>query len=366
MERDRCAASVAVDDARLRQALGLLREGVDRGALPAAATTVALGDSVLADEAYGRPGWTAGDGPLAPEAPFLVASITKPVVCVGAMLLLQSGKMSLDYPMAHYLLGFGAHGKGGITLRHLMTHTSGLPDQLEQNVALRRDHAGLERFVSAVCDLEPLFPPGTRVSYQSMGLLMLGHAIEQVTGEPLRTFMQENLFAPLGMEHTTLGLPSGGLGASVRANDSPTETQSAVDSDWGWNSLYWRALGAPWGGLHSSAGDLSLLLRHMLGVLPGPLSPAARRAMVRDQIASMPHIPAEQRISDRWGLGWRLGAAAFGDLVSPETFGHTGATGTLFWADPLTGLSCVLLTNRPECRSLMARYSNAVAAAVTG
>jgi CubicO group peptidase (beta-lactamase class C family) len=261
-------------------------------------------------------------------------------------------------------LGFAAHGKAGITLRHLMTHTSGLPDQLEQNVALRREHAGLGRFVEAVCDLEPLFAPGTRVSYQSMGLLMLGHAMEQVTGQSLGKFLQENLFAPLGMDHTALGMPPGGLSASVRANDSPVETQSSVDSDWGWNSAYWRDLGAPWGGLHATAGDLSRLLRHMLGVHRGPLAPATRRAMLRDQIATMPHIPSEQRLTDRWGLGWRLGAPAYGDLVSPGTFGHTGATGTLCWADPETGVSCVLLTNRPECRSLMARFSNAVASAL--
>ncbi|MHB1317468.1 MAG: serine hydrolase domain-containing protein [Anaerolineae bacterium] len=365
MDKERGVQSNLVED-RLRQALGLLRRAVEEGGVPAIATAVSLNEELLVEQAFGTPGWAGGEPPLETTAPFLVASITKPVVCAGAMLLLQRGQMSLADPVAHYLLAFGAHGKSGINLRHLMTHTSGLPDQLEQNVALRKEHAGLDRFVAAVCDLEPQFAPGTRVSYQSMGLLMLGHAMEQVTGQPLRTFLQENLFAPLGMHHTTLGLPAGGLGASVRANDSPVETQSSVDSDWGWNSTYWRDLGAPWGGLHSTAGDLSRLLRHMLGVLPGPLSPAARRAMLRDQIATMPSIPSGQRAGERYGLGFRLGAPAYGDLVSPDTFGHTGATGTLFWSDPLTGLSCVLLTNRPECRSLMARFSNAVAAAVAG
>ncbi|MFO7696113.1 MAG: serine hydrolase domain-containing protein [Anaerolineae bacterium] len=364
METANQDAEALAHDVRLNLALALLRQGVERGALSAVSAAVAQGDRLLAEVAYGTPGWVAGESPLAPTAPFLVASITKPVVCAGAMLLLQRGQLSLADSVAHFESAFGAHGKTGITLRHVMTHTSGLPDQLEQNVALRREHAGLGRFVSAVCDLEPLFTPGTRVAYRSMGLLMLGHAIEQVAGQPLRTFLQENLFAPLGMDHTTLGMPPGGLGASVRANDSPTETQSAVDSDWGWNSAYWRDLGAPWGGLHATAGDLSRLLRHMLGVHPGPLTPATRRAMLRDQIATMPHIPPEQRLSDRWGLGWRLGAPAYGDLVSPGTFGHTGATGTMFWADPETGISCVLLTNRPECRSLMARFSNAVASAL--
>lgn len=355
---------MTVNTMALEGALRLLRQAVDEGDVPAIATAVWHGSNLLAEQAFGTPGWVVGEAPLEVTAPFLVASITKPVVCVGAMLLVQRGLLSLDEPVASHIPAFGTHGKAGITLRHLMTHTSGLPDQLPQNVALRREHAGLERFVGAVCDLAPLFTPGTRVSYQSMGLLMLGAVIERITHQSLRDYLRQALFMPLGMDRTTLGMPAGGFKASVRANDSPTERQSAVDSDYGWNSVYWRDLGAPWGGLHATAGDLSRLLRHMLGILPGPLSPGAQRAMLRDQIATMPHIAPEQRITDCWGLGWRLGAPACGDLVSPATFGHTGATGTMFWADPETELSCVLLTNRPECRTLMARYSNAVAAAV--
>lgn len=354
-----------INAAALNAALSLLQQALDEGSVPAIATSVSLNNELLVEQAFGTPGWADGEATLETTAPFLVASITKPVVCVGAMLLVQQGLLSLDEPVASYIPAFGSHSKEAITLRHLMTHTSGLPDQLPQNVALRREHAALERFVQAVSDLEPLFTPGTRVSYQSMGLLMLGAVMEQVTGQSLREYLRDALFAPLGMDRTTLGMPAGGTTASVRANDSPTETQSAVDSDYGWNSAYWRDLGAPWGGLHATAGDLSRLLRHMLGALPGPLSPAARQAMLRDQIAAMPHICAEQRISERWGLGWRLGAPAYGDLVSLDTFGHTGATGTMCWADPLSGVSCVLLTSRPECRTLMARYSNAVAAAVT-
>ncbi len=353
-----------VNAAWLSSALGVLRRAVDEGSVPAIATTVSQGNELLVEQAFGRAGWAENEPTLAATSPFLVASITKPVVCAGAMLLVQQGRISLDEPVASHIPPFGARGKEGISLRHLMTHTSGLPDQLQQNVALRREHAGLERFVEAVCNLEPLFTPGTRVSYQSMGLLMLGAVMERITGQPLRAYLQEALFAPLGMERTTLGVPADGLIASVRANDSPTETQSAVDSDYGWNSAYWRDLGAPWGGLHATAGDLSRLLRHLLGSLPGPLSPAARRAMLRDQTACLPDLPPEHRLGNRWGLGWRLGAQAYGDLVSPETFGHTGATGTMCWADPATGLACVLLTNRPDCHTLMARYSNAVAASV--
>lgn len=356
----------AYDASRLALALDLLKSAVEIGEVPAAATAIALHDRLLAHKAWGRPGWAIEEAPLAPDAPFIVASITKPVVCMGAMLLLDQGVITLDDSVARYVPAFAARGKQSITLRHLMTHTSGLPDQLEQNIALRQQHAGLGHFVAAVCALEPLFEPGTRVSYQSMGLLMLGHLMEAVTGQPLRQFLRENLFEPLGMIGTTLAMPDGGLATSARANDSPVDTQSSVESDWGWNSDYWRDLGAPWGGLHATAGDLSRLLQHMLGARPGPLSPAARRAMVCDQIATMPRISPEQRLTDRWGLGWRLGAASQGDLASRDAFGHTGATGTLFWADPETGLSCVLLTNQPSIHRLFARYSNAIASALRG
>jgi CubicO group peptidase (beta-lactamase class C family) len=103
----------------------------------------------------------------------------------------------------------------------------------------------------------------------------------------------------------------------------------------------------------------------MLGYAAGPLSEASREAMLRDQITPMPQIPTQQKWAQRWGLGWMLGSASFGNLVSHRTFGHTGATGTLFWADPGTELACVLLTNQPDrSQFLFQRYSNALAAAI--
>jgi CubicO group peptidase (beta-lactamase class C family) len=170
---------------------------------------------------------------------------------------------------------------------------------------------------------------------------------------------------PLGMKDTTLGMPVSGMERSVHAVMSGDANYGDDQTDWGWNSLYWRGLGAPWGGMHSTAEDLGRFLRHMLGETTGPLRPLTRRAMVRDQIPAMPGIPQEQRATRRWGLGWKLGSPGFGDLVSPHTFGHTGATGTLFWADPETRIACVLLTNQPQQgQSLFPRYSNAVGGAL--
>jgi CubicO group peptidase (beta-lactamase class C family) len=349
----------------LRPALGLLAEEAREGRSGAIVTALYREGRLVHRGAWGSPGWPGKTGPLAEDALFLVASITKPVVCAGVMLLVQEGRLSLDESVADILPAFGAHGKGAVTVRHLMTHTSGLPDQLEENVALRTRHAPLAEFVRAVYGLAPLFEPGSRVRYQSMGILMLQEIVERLTGRALRDWLAERLFAPLGMRDARLGLPEGGLARTVYAHASGDPLYGSDETDWGWNSAYWRGLGAPWGGLHATADDLGTFLNHLLGEAPGPLSAAARRAMVRDQTAALPDLPPRDRLAERWGLGLRLGARAYGDLASPQTFGHTGATGTLFWADPESRLACVLLTNRPGAsRTLFPRFSNAVVAAL--
>ncbi|NLD72322.1 MAG: beta-lactamase family protein [Chloroflexi bacterium] len=359
-------------DSRLQRAMRLLEAEVQADRVCAAnrvsaATAIYCAGTLEHLQAMGAPGWPERDEPLAEDAIFLIASLTKPVVCAGVMLLVQEGLLSLDEPVADLLPGFGAHGKEAITVRHLMTHTSGLPDQLEDNVALRTRHAPLADFSRAVYGLEPLFPAGTRVRYQSMGILMLQEIAERLTGQRLRDWLRERLFIPLGMRDTTLGLPADGMARTVYAHASGDPLYGNEQTDWGWNSAYWRDLGAPWGGLHATARDLGVFLSHILGEAAGPLSAAARRAMVRDQTAALPDLPSHERLADRWGLGFRLGARAYGDLVSPQTFGHTGATGTLFWADPESRVACVLLTNRPDAsRTLFSRYSNAVAAALGG
>lgn len=362
--------SLALEDTglsatRLGGALRLVEEAVTESLVGAAATAIYHHGKLVCSAPFGQTGWSDRNAPVETDSIFLIASLTKPVTCAGVMLLVQDGQLSLDRSVASLVPESGACGKGDVLVRHLMTHTSGLPDQLANNVDLRTRHAGLDEFVEAVCQLGLLFPPGSRVSYQSMGILMLQEIVERLTGGRLKDLLRERIFLPLGMKDTTLGIPESGMERTVRATQSGDANYGSDQTDWGWNSPYWRELGAPWGGLHSTAKDLGKFLSHMLGKAPGPLSLLARRAMTRDQIAAMPAVPQEQKLTNRWGLGWMLASPSFGDLVSPHTFGHTGATGTLFWADPESGLACVLLTNQPaRGHHLFPRYSNAVASAI--
>lgn len=362
---------VGLSAAGLDRATRLLDAAVQGGFLPGFASAVYRAGRLV------RHCWAGTRNPanpaveMRPDSIFLVASLTKPIVCAGALLLLQEGAFQLDQPVCAFIPEFSGGDRERVLLRHLFTHTSGLPDQLPESPQLRGRQAPLRDFVQATCATPLLFPPGMRVSYQSMGILLIGEIVERLTGMRLRDYLRERLFDPLGMRDATLGMPPSGMARAVYSLPAAFPPGSADVGD-DWNTPYWRDAGAPWGGLHATADDLGRFLMHMLGERSGPLSPALRAAMTADQTALLPDLPAADRLVNRFGLGWRLGAAAFGDLVSQRTFGHGGATGTVYWADPESGLACVLLTNQPrlwrettrEWGNLAPRYANALAAAI--
>jgi len=203
--------SVGLSSDRLDRAFDILRDIVASGAVPAASTAILRQGKTVHLGAFGKRDPASDRPDVVTDTIFLIASLTKPVVCAGFMLLVQDGLLDLGQTVASLVPEFGAHGKDAVRVLHLMTHTSGLPDQLENNIALRTRHAPLTDFSASVCDLELLFPPGTDVSYQSMGILMLQEIAERFTGERLRDFLHERLFCPLGMMDTTLGMPDSGM-----------------------------------------------------------------------------------------------------------------------------------------------------------
>jgi CubicO group peptidase (beta-lactamase class C family) len=251
-----------------------------------------------------------------------------------------------------------------------MTHTSGLPDMLPDNIKLRKAHRPVAAFVEATCELTPLYPPGTQVGYQSMGTAMLGEIVHQVTGKTVQEFLRKEMFEPLGMKDTELGWRQEKRDQLAHVRE-PAEMRG---SDWGWMSSYWLAFGAPWGGLITTPIDLAKFCLMFLGggVLGKVriLSPAAVRAMTTNQLAALPGVPEEDRRCRPWGLGWRLNwpglSANFGDLLGPRVYGHWGATGTVCWLDPDTETFCILLTTQPQETDgkYLARICNVVAAAI--
>jgi CubicO group peptidase (beta-lactamase class C family) len=253
----------------------------------------------------------------------------------------------------------------------MMTHTSGLPDMVADNTKLRAANRPFSDFVEAVCREKLLFPPGTKVSYQSAGTALLAEIVHQVSGKALPEFLRREFFEPLGLVDTSLGWQPAKKERIAAVRISP----EAAKTNWHWNSPYWLGFGAPWGGLITTPAEYAHLCRLFLGGgrvgTVRILSAATVRAMTANQLEGMPLIPEEERRCRPWGLGWRLHwpahSASFGDLLGPRSFGHWGSTGTVCWMDPDTEAFCVLLTTQPQEPDgrFLARACNAVAAALS-
>jgi CubicO group peptidase (beta-lactamase class C family) len=323
---------------------------------------------------------SASDDPI-----FLVASLTKPVVAMAALLLVERGELSLNDRIADIIPAFAGADRKTTTIRHLLTHTSGLPDMLPNNRALRAANAPLERFVEGACGVTLDFPPGRGTQYQSMGFALLGYIIQQVSGLTCAEFLKQNLFDPLGMYDTCLGLPdehsaASRIGADLsslrsRIAEVRLPPEQADAAGWNWNSPYWRSLGAPWGGMFSTVHDLLIFCRMILrgGDYGGErvFSPATIAAATTNQLEYFHDIPDADRRTRGWGFGWRLNWPAhntcFSDLLSDRAFGHWGATGTLFWIDPERDAAAVLLSTQPldfGSGPILTRLSNLITASL--
>jgi CubicO group peptidase (beta-lactamase class C family) len=276
-----------------------------------------------------------GFGKANPRTVFLLASITKPMTAAGVMALVDRKQVSLDDPVRKFIPEFSGGGRDLITVGHLLTHTSGLPDMLPENEALRQKHAPLSEFVAVTCKTPLLFKPGTECRYQSMGILLSAEIAERVTKTPFREFLRKTLYEPLDMAQTSLGL--GG-----RKIADTAQCQVPENTTWHWNSPYWRDLGAPWGGAHSTVGDVARLLDYFLH----PGDRVLKASTASKMIANQNRGPIKP-----WGLGWMVEPGRFGKRCSAQTFGHWGSTGTVAWADPASDTMCVLLTTRPASDS---------------
>jgi len=361
-------ASVGISGSALDRAALLVESAVRQGSIGAASILVARRGTIVLHKGYGHLSFQAGSPAVEPDSVYIVASLTKPVTAMALMILVQRGEVSLSEPVSTYLPEFTGGERSKVRLEDLLTHTSGLPDQLPENRDLRRAKAPLSEFVQHTYTTPLLFTPRTAWHYSSMGILLAAEIVEKITGMPIRDFERKEIFEPLGMEHSSLGLGRMRIGDTVQVQDpgfDPPGTSPQDLASWGANSEYWRNMGSPWGGMHTTTRDLAILLQTFLdgGSYGGKhvVSPATVKAMTSDQNGNL-NAP--------WGLGWRLGRSEgndLGDLLSPSAFGHVGSAGTLAWADPETQLICVILTNHPLALDnglLLRLVSNAVAASV--
>ncbi len=365
-------AEINLDSGQLQRAYDLL-EGWTAGAQPAVpggAILVGRHGKTVAPRFFGRQGAEPGAEPIRRDGMFLLASITKPITYLAAMMLVERGLLSLSDRVTHYLPDFAAHHKDETLVSHLFTHTSGMPDMLPDNAERRRQHQPLEVFMQgAVRDTVPLFPAGTDLSYQSMGTLVVAKLVEELAGVPIAQFLKREIFDPLGL--TSIGLGAKGLD---RKRIVRVQTPAYQEGhDFGWNSRYWQDFGAPWGGMFSSPDDLAVICQLLLngGRLGNVrlLAPDTVTMMTTNRLHDYPDIPEPVRRTQPWGLGWQLNPVgtekSWSDLLGAHVFGHTGATGTMVWIDRQRDGFCLLLTTAIRSRApwRLVHLSNAIAAA---
>lgn len=276
------------------------------------------------------------------HAMFLLGSISKPIAVTALMSLFDQGQFKLEDPLKKFIPEFTGEGRDDVSIRHLLTHVSGLPDQLPENDALRKRHAPLSEFVKHAIRTPLHFAPGTRYQYSSMAILLSTRVAELISGTDILTLVDRAVFQPLQMKHSAQGLGRFTLGDMISCQTERAAPESGggdpTAKDWDWNSPYWRKLGAPWGGTHSSAPDVGRFLAEFMDE-----NGAAVKAETARLMASNHNGPG---LTPR-GLGLNVGASAGSSGCSDKTFGHTGSTGTLAWADPASQTICVVLTSLP-------------------
>jgi CubicO group peptidase (beta-lactamase class C family) len=343
---------VGMDSERLERAFGLMRGWVEDGTLPGASALVARRGVVVGRRWFGDAVREPERRPIGPETLFAVASITKACTATAVMQLAERGLLSIDQPVHELLPEFAGHGRENITLRHFLTHTSGLPEYCEDNEEIRRGHLGLDAFVRSYCRGRLLFPSGTQWSYSNFGFGLAGEIVARLGGRGYHAFVATEILTPLGMEHSFLTPPESAWDR-IAWVELPGEPHTDYER---YNSPYFRRLGIPWGGLYTTPEDLAVFAQAFLrqGCYQGRriVSPATVREMTRNQLAESirdTSSVARWRTAS-WGIGWDVkGSKAphnSGALTSPATFGHTGSSGAMLWADPSLDLICVMIGTR--------------------
>ena len=368
------AAQGAVDSARFTRIDEVIHADIKDRKLPGAVVVVGQGDAVHYRKVYGNRALVPTVEPMTMDTVFDMASLTKVVATTSAvMMLVEDGRIRLSDPVAQFIPEFAKYGKNRVTIRHLLTHMSGLrPD-----VDLADPWVGHDAAIALANEEVLMAPPGQRFVYSDIGFFLLADIVSRVSGQKFETFVAEQLFKPLGMTDTGF-LPA----PELRERIAPTE----VCTPYGWpcagpdaqmlrgtvHDPTARRMGGVAGhaGLFSTANDMVRFARMLLrgGELDGV------RVMSPLTVARMTSPSTPEGEANVRGLGWDMDSSFSsnrGELLPLGSFGHTGFTGTSIWVDPTTKAFVIFLSSRlhPEGKGdvtpLRARVATIAASAFT-
>ena len=338
---------LGLDDRPLRAIRQSMEKFIEAKEIAGAVTLVAYRGAIVHWEAVGYRSLEDGQ-PMTRDTLFAIASMTKPIVATGLMMLVDRGQVRLDEPVATYLPEFrdvklldGRSPKSPPTVRHLLTHTSGLhPDQ--------QMHGSLAETVRYLASQPLRFEPGTQWAY-GPGLTVAGRIIEVVSGKDLETFLREEIFEPLGMIDTTFHPSSEQQKRLAKLYQKDRQSGELRPAEHWLINLSPSAPPNPSGGLFSTAGDL---VRFYQAILDGGIL-GTKRILREELTLEMRRVQTDELTTgftagNGWGLGWCVVRQPQGvtSMLSPGTFGHGGAFGTQGWIDPEKKMIFILLIQR--------------------
>jgi uncharacterized protein YbbC (DUF1343 family)/CubicO group peptidase (beta-lactamase class C family) len=366
-------AGRGVDAARFELIRPLVEQAIADKKTPGAVVLIGRGDETLYESAFGNRALVPAVEPMTIDTIFDMASLTKILATTtSVMILVEDGRIRMNDRVASFIPGFERFGKGNITIRELMTHTSGLRPDLD----LGDPWTGADTAIQLAIEEVPASPPGTHFVYSDINYILLGDIVRRVSGKPLNEFARERIFVPLGMKDTMFLPP-----APLRPRIAPTQ----MCTPYGWpcegpdmqmlrgvvhDPTARRMMGvAGHAGLFSTAADTAIFCRMILngGNYHGVriLSPLS--------VAKMTTPATDPELSNVRGLGWDIDSAFSsnrGELLPIGSFGHTGFTGTSIWIDPVTREFVVFMSNRvhPDGKGdvtpLRARIATVAASAI--
>jgi len=341
--RAQTATPHLADDAPRNTVRDSMRAVLERGladrAYPGAIAMVGDRHEVIATVAVGHQDWAPS--PKVDEYTIWdLASLTKVIGTTTALMQLWADhRVDLDAPVQHYLPEFVGPHKELVTVRHLLTHSSGLPGWRPLYKEATSPAEALRLLYQTPLDTLP----GVRMVYSDLGAMLLGKIVERVSGEPLDVYLRRHVFAPLGMTSTMFKPPKRLLPRIAPTERDPWRGR-LVHGEVHDENAYFLGGVSGHAGLFSDAADLSRFARMYLqgGQLDGAriVTPVAIDTFTRVQDATL---------SNR-ALGWEVpnGSNSAGHRMSNRAFGHTGFTGTSIWIDPARDLFVILLTNRVD------------------
>src|SRR5579871_1590901 len=335
----------------------IINQAIADGNIPGAVLGVGHDGKVIYRKAYGSRALEPKRELMTVDTIFDLASLTKVIATTTAVMqLVEQGKVRLNDPVAKYLPEFAQNGKDDVTVRELLTHYSGLTEDLDKTTPWEsRDTAYRMAFEQKLVD-----SAGARFRYSDINFIVLGALIERVSGMPLEEYCTQNIFTPLDMLHTRFLPPPSWLPriAPTEYDEHKKMLRGVVHDPTA------RRMGGVAGhaGIFSKADDLA---KFALALLTGSsvLTPSSITKMTTPQ---QPPTAEELR-----GFGWDIDSpfsSNRGEFLPVGSFGHTGFTGTSLWIDPTTQTYIIILTNAVHPRgqgsaiALRSKIATAVAA----